>query len=201
MPENKVSNSRTGFSLLEFMIVIVIIGILVVSGFLKFSEFYKDYRLNFSAKIISDTIFFASNYSNFFKKKTAVKFYYRGKVLMVETYSYKTDTDTKLIQRTMVGDNIVINPLDSGASTNLPIVYFNKNYLVSGKADVQYPSFYVSSQTYGKMGPLISITTDRKPDPTLKENKNKYKTVIIYELTGKTKVIKAGYETNTYFKN
>jgi len=191
----------SGFSLIELLVVVIVLGILSVMALTKYADFYNDYRLNFSAKLISETVFFAAGYSNFFKKKTTVKFRYISNTLVAEIYSNNLSSDTKLIQRNNIGSNIVIFPTDSGSSAKLPEICFNNNFLISGKANINYPSYYISDLSFGKIGPLITITTTEKKDATLKINSRYYKSIIIYEGTGNTRVYRNGYKTTAYFSH
>ncbi|MBP7653235.1 type II secretion system protein [Candidatus Dependentiae bacterium] len=201
---SKNSNVRyfqSGFTLIELLVVIIILGLLSTSALTAYQYFYSKYKLKNCSKTLVDTIFYAGYYSNFFKKKTAVKLFYKNKNLYADVISYESDYDTKLINNLLIGENISINPVNNGNNNNLPEIYFNKNFAISGKASLLYPSYYVSDSGMGKIIPLILLTLNPISDPLLKNNKQKYVTLQFFEESGKTILMPYGFENNTYFKN
>lgn len=194
-------NLKIGFTLLEILVVIAIIGILSVSALSAYQYFISRYKLKTSAKTLTDTIFYAGYYSNFFKKKTAVKLYYYKDCLYANVISYESESDPKVINKINIGENLMINPLNDGAGAYLPEIYFNKNYAISGKAEIRYPSYYVSESIIGKCVPLILVTLRPAFDPKLKINKNKYASIQFFEESGRTVLHQSGFENNKYFKD
>ncbi len=194
-------NLKIGFTLLEILVVIAIIGILSVSALTAYQYFISRYKLKSSAKTLTDTIFYAGYYSNFFKKKTAVKLYYNKDSLYANVISYESESDPKVINKINIGEDVLINPLNDGTDARLPEIYFNKNYAISGKAEVRYPSYYVSESIIGKSSPLILITLKPALDPKLKSNKPRYAAIQFFEESGRTLLHQSGFENNKYFKD
>ena len=109
----------TGYTLIELMVVVAIISVLMLASAVVFRNFQKRNKLLNSAKMLSDTINYANSYSQFFKKKTAVKFSNANNNLTAFVIAYKNETDTILLNTVNLGNELTVYPLNSGGAAKL----------------------------------------------------------------------------------